>query len=511
MTETTLPKEVHIPHEVTHVTRTLEDAGFEAYLVGGCVRDLLMDRNPNDWDITTNAKPEEITDIFEHSHYDNDYGTVRVVNDNTEDETLKVIEVTTYRLEAEYSDSRRPDSVEFSNKLEDDLKRRDFTINAFALKVTRESDSDVTRDTKYDISRESLVDLFEGLHDLESKLVRTVGNPDERFNEDALRILRAIRFSVQLGFHVEGHTLKSVADHANQLENIAVERIRDEFVKIIMSDDPKTGIEVAHETGVLRYIVPELEEAIDIEQNQAHSYTVWEHLLRSLQGTAEKGWPLEIRLAALFHDVSKPATRRYDEQKGDYTFYGHEVVGSRVTRSILKRLKFSNEEIETITTLVRWHMFFSDPEEITLSAVRRLIRNVGPENVWDLMNLRVADRIGTGRPKEEPYRLRKYYAMIEEALRDPVSVGQLKIDGGRIMEVTGETPGPRLGWMLHALLEEVLEDPSLNTEEYLEKQVIELKELSNEDLKERGEKGKEARETAEEEEIKEIRNKFHVK
>ncbi|MEX0934733.1 MAG: HD domain-containing protein [Candidatus Paceibacterota bacterium] len=508
MTDTILPKQVNIPHEVTQVTSKLENAGFEAYLVGGCVRDILMGLTPNDWDITTNATPEEITEIFEHSHYDNDYGTVRVVNDDTDDDSLKVIEVTTYRLEAEYSDSRRPDHVEFSDKLEDDLKRRDFTINAFALRV---HEKHVSRDTSFSVSRENLTDLFEGLHDLQSQLIRTVGDPDERFNEDALRILRAIRFSVQLNFHIEGHTLKAIADHANQLENIAVERIRDEFVKIIMSDDPKTGIEVAHETGVLRYIIPELEEAIDIEQNQAHAYTVWEHLLRSLQGAADKGWPLEIRLAALLHDIAKPKTRRYDEEKGDFTFYGHEVVGSRVTRSILTQLKFPNELIETVTTFVRWHMFFSDPEKITLSAVRRLIRNVGGDNVWDLMNLRVADRIGTGRPKEEPYRLRKYYAMIEEALRDPVSVEQLKIDGNRIMDVTGETPGPRLGWMLHALLEEVLDDPSLNTAEYLEKRTKELSDLPDEELKKLGEQGKEARETAEQKEVREIRDKFHVK
>lgn len=508
------PAEVHIPHEVARVTAALEDAGFEAFLIGGCVRDILLGQNPNDWDVTTNARPDDISDIFEHSHYDNDYGTVRVVNDNTEDDTLKVIEVTTYRLEAEYSDGRRPDEVTFSDTLDDDLKRRDFTVNALALQVPRETGKEagsVSYETLTTVARENIVDNFDGLADLHENRIRTVGEPEERFREDALRILRAIRLSVQLDFEIEQKTLEALKTSAHQLENIAVERIRDEFQKIILSDNPKKGLEVARETGVLTHFLPELEEGIDVEQNQAHSYTVWEHLLRALQATADKGWGLEIRLAALFHDIAKPHSRRFDKEKQDYTFHGHEVVGSRVTRSIMERMKFPKDVTEKTVKLVRWHMFFSDPEEITLSAVRRLIRNVGEENVWDLMNLRVADRVGTGRPKEEPYRLRKYYAMVEEALRDPVSVSQLKIDGDLLMKVTGEKPGPRIGWILHALLEEVLEDPTLNTEEYLNTQAQVLSGLSDAELEIRGEKGEELKEEKEQEAVKEIRNKFHVK
>lgn len=503
--------DICIPKEVARVTHALEDAGFEAYLVGGCVRDILLGNTPKDWDVTTNARPDDILSVFEHAHYDNEYGTVRVVNDDTEDETLKVVEVTTYRLDAEYSDGRRPDSVTFSDTLEDDLKRRDFTVNALALKVARETLNSVSYETLLGVSRENLIDLYGGIIDLQQKVLKTVGSPQERFNEDALRMLRAIRLSVQLGFEIEGETLNALKESRDKMQNVAVERIRDEFEKMIMSPNPKKGIEVAHETGILSLIIPELEEGIGIEQNQAHSFTVWEHLLIALQAAADKGWDLETRLAALFHDISKPATRRFDEAKQDYTFHGHEVVGSRVTYSILERLKFPKDVSKRVSKLVRWHMFFSDPDEITLSAVRRLIRNVGEENVWDLMNIRVADRVGTGRPKEEPYRLRKYYSMVEEALRDPISVGQLKIDGGQIMNVTRETPGPRIGWMLHALLEEVLEDPSKNTEEYLEKRVHELVGLSDEELKDLGKQGEERKKSVEAQEIERIRDKFHVK
>lgn len=483
-----------IPPEVSHVTAALEGAGYEAWVVGGCVRDLLLNRKPKDWDVTTNATPEAIQGLFENTFYTNEFGTVGVVNDNAEDEALKVIEVTPYRIEGAYSDARRPDSVAFSQKIEDDLKRRDFTINALA----------------YSGSQGRLIDLYGGVKDMSSGVVRAVGDAQLRFDEDALRILRAIRISAELGFTIEPDTRKAMGESASQLAKISKERIRDEFVRIINSSQPKAALFLAKELGILTYIVPELLEGVGVEQNQAHSYDVFEHNLRSLQHAADKNWPFIVRLAALLHDIGKPATRRRDETKGDWTFHGHDVMGAKVAKKILQNLKFSGEVVAVVTTLVRWHMFFSDPDKVTLSAVRRIIRNVGPEHINDLIHLRICDRIGTGRPKEQPFRLRKYQAMIDEALRDPISVSMLKIDGKRLMEVTGQTPGPRLGWMLHALLEEVLDDPTRNTADYLESKALELSKLPGEALKVLGTEGKERKAEAEEAEIHKIHKKHFV-
>lgn len=501
----------HIPKEVSHVTETLEKAGFEAYLVGGCTRDLLLGRKPKDWDVTTNATPEQIIALFPKTFYENVYGTVGVVNETVEDETLKIVEVTPYRLEAGYSDHRRPDSVTFSTKLEDDLKRRDFTINAIALATKSEAITKGSKKPVAKVSQETLVDPYKGQKDLKDKVIRTVGAPQDRFEEDALRIIRAIRLSAELGFTINVETAKAIEEKAPLLAKISKERIRDEFIRILMSDTPMTALAVAQKLGVLKYIVPELENGVGMEQNQAHAYTVWEHLLRSCQHAADKKWPLDIRLTALFHDISKPETRRWSNESSQWTFYGHDVVGSRVTSKTLENLKFPKKMSEKIVKLVRWHMFFSDTENITLSAVRRIITNVGPENIWDLMNVRVCDRVGTGRPKEEPYRLRKYHAMIDEALRDPISVGMLKIDGTVLIKELGLTPGPKIGFILLALLEEVLEEPKKNTLEYLSGRAKELIELSDEELKKLGQAGKEKKAIEEEKELAEIKKKHWVK
>ncbi len=487
------PEKNQIPEEVLKTVEKLEKSGFEAWIVGGCVRDLYLARKPKDWDITTNATPEKIQGIFDHTYYTNDFGTVGIVTESL-DETLKVIEATPYRLEGEYSDARRPDSVIFSNKLEDDLKRRDFTINALA----------------YSPTAGTLIDLYEGIKDIKDRLVRAVGEPEARFAEDALRILRAVRIAAELDFSIEEGTKEAMAAQASQLEKISKERIRDEFIRIINSPKPLKALVFAQGIGLLRYIAPALEEGIGVEQNQAHSYDVFEHNLRSLQHAADKGWGFDVRIAALFHDVGKPKTRRRSEEKGDWTFYGHDVVGAKIAKKALEELRFSREMVEKTEKLVRWHMFFSDPDKITLSAVRRIIRNVGRENIEDLVQLRICDRIGTGRPKEQPFRLRVYQSMIEQALRDPISVGMLAIDGKRVMDVTREAPGPRIGWILHALLEEVLDDPVKNTPEYLEGKATELIKLSDANLKALGEEGKEKKEEAEEEKIKDIRKKYFV-
>ncbi|MBI5134590.1 MAG: HD domain-containing protein [Candidatus Taylorbacteria bacterium] len=491
-----------IPKEVSHVTEGLEKSGFQAYLVGGCVRDLLIGREPKDWDVATDASPEEIVKTFEHTFYENDYGTVGVVSEDASSPRLKVIEVTPFRLESGYTDKRRPDSVTFSKKLEDDLKRRDFTINALALKIERKGETDSFTG--------SITDMFDGQKDLKNGLIRTVGNPHDRLSEDALRIMRAIRISAELGFGIEKGTLEALKTHANLLGHIAKERIREEFVRILMSDVPMNALIMSRELGVIPYIAKELEESYDIEQNMAHAYDVWEHLLRTVQHAADKKYPLEIRIAALFHDIGKPRTRRVSRET-KYTFYGHEVVGAKMTEKILKNLNFSRETVDYVVKLVRWHMFFSDTEQITLSAVRRMIANVGKERIWDLMNVRICDRIGTGRPKENPYRLRKYKAMVEEALRDPISVGMLKIDGKKVMEIGKMAPGPKVGLILNALMEEVLDDPKKNTDEYLSTRTKELNELDLPTLSKLAAVGKEKKMKAEEEELAKIRNKHKVK
>ncbi len=493
-----------IPKEVSYVTDMLEKAGFEAYLVGGCVRDFLMEIEPKDWDVTTNAKPEQIIGLFEKTIYKNDFGTVGVCvpcetfmsNVSRETAGYKVIEVTPYRIEAKYSDFRHPDEIKFSNNLEDDLKRRDFTINTIAYKNGH------------------VMDIFNGLTDIKNKILRTVGNPDDRFAEDALRMLRAVRLACQLDFSVSYETSQSILKNSDLLKEISSERVRDEFIKIIMSPNPSEGIMMLHKFNLLKNISPELEEGIGCEQLGEHIYDVWKHLLHALQHAANKNWPLEIRLAALFHDIGKPRTRRLapknNSARKKYTFYGHEVVGAEITKKIMERLKFSKKEIELADKLVRNHMFFSDTELITLSAVRRIIAKVGTENIWLLMNVRECDRVGM-KKKEAPYRLRKYFAMIEEALRDPISVGQLKIDGEFMIKELGIKPGPRMGWILHALLEEVLDNPEKNTVEDLSKLVKSLDKLNNTELKALGDKGKEKKEELEEEEISKLHEKHGVR
>ncbi|MCE9548887.1 HD domain-containing protein [Candidatus Nomurabacteria bacterium] len=473
-----------------------------------------MERTPKDWDVTTNAKPEQIIALFEKTVYENTFGTVGVhvsrltSNQEVSQETLEprnsnlepnfiIVEVTPYRLESNYTDFRHPDEVKFSDKLEDDLKRRDFTVNAMAY----------GHDGK-------LTDIFSGVKDIKDKVIRAVGDADERFSEDALRMLRAVRFSVQLDFSISHESMESILKNSELIKKVSAERIRDEFVKIIMSPNPSAGILMLHKFNLLKNIIPELEEGIKVEQLGEHIYDVWDHLLHALQHAADKNWPLEVRLSALFHDIGKPKTRRFDATKaggkGKYTFYGHEVVGARMAKKILERLKFSKKEIELVEKLVRNHMFFSDTELITLSAVRRIIAKVGKENIWTLMNVRECDRVGM-KKKEAPYRLRKYFAMIEEALRDPISVGQLKVDGEFMIKELGIKPGPRMGFILHALLEEVLEDPTKNTVEYLKDKILELNKLSDMDLRALGEKAKEVKEELEEEEVEKLHTKHGVR
>jgi len=485
-----------IPEPVNKVLTTLQNKGFEGFLVGGCVRDLFLRKEPKDWDITTNATPEEIQDIFPESFYENDFGTVGVKTEE-ENPNLKVVEITPYRLESKYSDYRHPDEIQFSKNLEDDLARRDFTMNAIALNPYEK-----------DISKQ-IIDPFKGQEDIKKKVIKAVGEAKKRFEEDALRIMRAIRFSAELSFAIDSETLEATELHKELLQHVSRERIRDEFVKLLLSENPLSGMAFLQKTDVLKYVSKDLQGAVGVSQEtSAHKYDVFEHSIRALQHAADKGYSLELRLAALFHDIAKPATKRMTPA-GKATFFGHEVVGAKITRETLKDLRFSRETSQKVVTLVRWHMFFSDPDEITLSAVRRIIAKVGKENIWDLMDLRKCDRIGTGRPKEESYRFRKYQSMVEEALRDPVSIGMMKINGTILMDL-GIEKGPKIGFILHALFDEVLEDPKNNEEMFLVKRAKELNNLAFEELKKLGLKGRSRLQEEDDKEIEELRKKHHV-
>jgi len=483
-----------IPDEVKNVANTLESAGYTAYMVGGCTRDLLLGRTPKDWDLTTDAHPDQMQALWgeDETFCNNDFGTVGVKTES-ESESLQVIEVTPYRTEGTYSDSRRPDQVEFGVSLEEDLKRRDFTINAIA----------------YRLADETTVDLYDGAGDLQKKRLKTVGDPDERFTEDALRMMRAVRLAGQLNFAIEADTMRSVYENKAILENIAIERIADEFSRLLLTDTPLQGIVMMQRLGLLQYVIPELEEGIGCDQGGAHAFDVYEHNLRTCQAAADKEYPLFMRYAALLHDVAKPRTRGKGKHK-EYSFYGHEVVGSRMAGKIMKRLRLPRELTENTVNLIRWHMFFADPDEITLSAVRRTITRIGEKNIEHLLNLRVCDRVGTGRPKEQPFRFRKYKAMVDEALRDPISVKMLKTNGDRLMELTGERPGRKLGWVLHALLEEALEDSDKNTVEYMENRGVELFALPEDELKQLAEAGKQKQAKEEAAALKDIKREHKV-
>jgi poly(A) polymerase/tRNA nucleotidyltransferase (CCA-adding enzyme) len=455
-----------VPHEVEAVTAALEGAGFDAYIVGGCVRDMLLGRNPNDWDVTTNATPEQVQKVFPDSVYENDFGTVGIKTE-ADDDTLKIIEVTTYRIEGRYTDKRHPDTIRFAKTLEEDLSRRDFTINACAARIV-------------DGAVEAIVDPFGGQDDLRAKIIRTVGCPEDRFGEDALRMLRAVRFAAQLGFDIESRTQAAIARDAALLAHISQERIRDEFSKLIMTRQAAWGVQMLYSTGLLRFIIPELIEGVGMTQNKHHIFTVWEHNLRALDYAVSKNYSFEVRLASLLHDVGKPRTKRGDGP--DATFYAHEIVGGRMTRKILERLRYSRHVIDYVTHLVRYHLFYYNVGEVSEAGVRRFIARVGEDSIDDLIKIREADRIGSGVPKAVPYKLRHLLFMIEKVKHDPISPKALKINGTQLMELLGIAPGPRVGHILNVLLEEVIDDPARNTRDYLEQRARELSALSDAEL-----------------------------
>ncbi|MDP3948457.1 MAG: HD domain-containing protein, partial [bacterium] len=442
------------PKEISAVAAKLKRAGFKVYLVGGCVRDLLAGREPKDWDITTDAKPEEIQKIFPDSVYENNFGTVLVkleplmnadkdadkrgyISENQRDNlrksaSLKVAEITTFRLEGKYTDKRHPDEVKFAESVEEDLSRRDFTINALALNMTG--------------TAQKIVDPFDGQKDLRDGIVRAVGNAEDRFNEDALRMIRAVRFATELGFQLDFDTRRAIENLSGLLEAIAKERIRDEFEKIIMSDRATAGITLLEELNLLVHVLQELRDGIGVGQNKHHIYTVFEHNVKSLDYSARQNYSLEVRLASLLHDLGKPKAKRGEGLNS--TFYGHEIVGAKMAVKALERLRFSKDVIESVAHLIRYHMFYYNVGEVSEAGVRRFISRVGPECIPDLLKLREADRIGSGVPKAVPYKTRHLLFMMEKVKHDPVSPKMLKIKGDEIMEILGIGPGPRVGQIL---------------------------------------------------------------
>ncbi len=455
--------------EIRTIAAVLEHAGFEAYLVGGCVRDLLLGREPKDWDIATNATPDRVQQLFPDSVYENAFGTVGVKTDS-EDPTLKIVEVTTYRIEGKYSDMRHPDDVRFAATIAEDLSRRDFTVNALALSLTE------------GMAAAKIIDPFQGEKDLKARVIRAVGDPEARFREDALRILRAVRFGAQLGFTLDHATEAAMKKHAGLLEMISKERIRDEFMKMMMTDHAHDAIRLMVRDGILRYVIKELEEGIGVGQNKHHIYSVFEHNVRALQYATEQHFDLDVRVASLLHDVGKPRSKRGEGP--DCTFYGHQVVGERMALQILDRLRFPKGMTERIALLIREHMFVYDPDTVTDAGARRLVRRVGKENLDALFQVREGDRIGSGVPKAQPYRLRHLKFRIEKVSQDPVSAKMLKVNGEDIIREAGLTPGPKVGSILAILLEEVLDDPTLNTKEILQDKVRRLAQLDEAHLRE---------------------------
>lgn len=412
----------------------------EIFVVGGAVRDLLLGREVKDWDLTTNLVPEEILKLFpKNSYYNNLFGTVGIIGKYEE-----IFEVTTYRSEEGYTDSRHPDRVIWGKSLEEDVKRRDFTINAMAMDINGK-----------------IFDFWDGQNDLKNNLIRTVGNPDERFGEDALRMIRAIRLAAQLKFQIEEKTFASIVKNAKLINNIANERIRDELFKILVTDKPGDGLIVLKNSGILAEIMPEILEGVGMEQRGHHIYDVWKHSLEALNNCSSLN-PI-TRLAALLHDIGKPVVMK---KIGDNnTFHNHEVMGSRIALTIGKRLKLSKDELQQLFILTRWHMF-TVSEMQTDSAVRRFIKNVTVPYLDEMIALRRGDRLGSG-AKETSWRWELFKKRLIEVQTQPFSVKDLKVDGKDVMEILKIKPSRKVGEVLDALFAEVEKDVKLNVREIL--------------------------------------------
>lgn len=466
---------------VLKVIKQFNKAGFSIELVGGSVRNILMKQAVNDWDLTTSALPEQILEILPKAKYENNFGTVIYPVKDIKDELVAVLEITTYRSESSYSDHRRPDQVKFEKSIEKDLARRDFTINALALSLTKPKEND-----KYSQSlvledglTVYIIDYFGGVKDINKKIIRAVGEPEIRFKEDALRMLRATRLAVCLGFAIEDKTKRAISKLAFSIKFIAQERIKDELIKILQSPNPALGLQYLYDLKLLNYIIPELVQGQGVKQNHHHIYEVFEHNLLALKHCPSKDW--RVRMAALFHDIAKPKVKKFINGKA--TFYNHEYVGAKIVDKIMSRLRFSLEDKNKVVNLVKNHMFYYNVGEVTAASVRRLIKKVGKENLQDLIDLRVADRLGSGTPKAMPYKLRHLQYMMDRVQNDPISVKMLNINGDDLIKELKIKPGPLIGQILDVLLSEVIEEPKKNEYKKLLKRSSELMKLNLSDLR----------------------------
>lgn len=435
-----------LPEKVNQFMEVFRKHRYQIYVVGGPVRDLVLGNEIKNWDFATDASPETIQKLFPESFYHNTYGTVTVMIDEMP------FEVTPFRKEGDYSDNRHPDIIEWAKTIQEDLSRRDFTINAMAYDGVE------------------LIDLFEGQKHLKEKLVVAVGDPDKRFQEDALRLLRAIRFASQLGFMIEEKTRSSIQKNADLIQNISWERIRDEFLKILGSDHAAEGILFLKNTGILKYILPEVAMCFEIQQkspNRHHIYDVGTHLVKSLEACPSKD--VITRFATLIHDIGKYKTYRKDEDSGQITFYNHEVVGTQQAKKIAERFKLSKKESEKLVRLVQFHQF-TVSEDQSDKAVRRFIREVGKEYLQDMLDLRTGDRIGSGATPTS-WRLELFKKRLEEVQQEPFKVTDLKINGKDVMDTLKIKPGPQVGELLNNLFNEVVEGKVKNEREELLKKL----------------------------------------
>jgi len=434
--------DIRLPESVQNILNRFNKAGYEIYIVGGAVRDILMGRLVSDWDFTTNATPEKILKVIPEGFYDNTYGTVGLSNPDN----LKPFEITTYRTEQGYSDARHPDKITWGKTLEEDISRRDFTINALALRLVSLAQGKP--------STCEVVDYFKGQTDIKGKLIRAVRDPNERFSEDALRMMRAVRIASELGFTIEDKTFEAIKKNAPLINKIAKERVKDELFKLLSSPNPYEGIILFRNSGLMAEVLPEMEKCFGVEQKSPgrhHIYDVGTHLLMSLKNCKSED-PV-TRFATLTHDIGKPQTYK-KLTNGVITFYNHEMVSTRIAENIADRLRFSKKEKDKFVTLVRWHQFTVD-EHQTDAAIRRVLRNVGLENMEDMLALRVADRLGGG-ARETSWRLEEFKKRLVEVQKEPFSVRDLKIDGNDVMKELKIKPGPKVGEILESLFEKVV-------------------------------------------------------
>ena len=439
-----------VPGPILEVLRKLNAAGQRAYLVGGCVRDLLRGDPTQDWDVATAAHPEAVLKIFPGAIPTGlKHGTVTVPT------AAGPCEVTTFRIEHGYADARRPDQVEFVKDIDSDLARRDFTVNAMA----------------WDPITKREVDPFGGRADLADKLLRAVGDAAERFQEDGLRPVRAARFAATLEFEVEPRTFHALGPARDKVARVAAERVREELTKMLQASQPSRGFEVLRQSGLLETVLPELHACVAVPQNRYHAHDVYFHTLYTVDAAPKD--KLLVRLAALFHDIGKPKTRQ-ERETGDATFYNHQFEGEKIATEAMTRLRFSRDMTDRVAHLVKYHMFDYRPEW-TDAAVRRFLQNVGSDNVADLFDLRIADNIGNGTKTGFPHYLEEFRERIEGVLaeRHALTLRDLKVDGQDIMRELGLKPGPKVGEILEQLLEQVVEDPSLNERGYLLQRVRE--------------------------------------